>query len=356
MKIRTHPLPVPRAMIGGLTADPVNDCLWLGLGGSPRMIWRFDLATRSFHDETPSDLTSGYSYVHRSVVARPDGTVNVGLTWVMGIKPKGRPPQPFSPHGFGRVIGFMRRMGNFFAGCRILERDRAGRWSKVRDGRFMSVDLVWDGPRERLLRLTPRGANQIDSHGETPVFHAAEGFVHKLAISGSGQGLFSDDAGDAWIHDPHRGRIPLGSLRDVAAPGHAQAVPGIDGAIALGSHYFVGGTRNHARPFVVDLRNHTLTLLGPTATAPRLSAITAAPDGSAYLASGVGRVELHRLDPGPARVTSLGQLQTPDHPCHHLHDLVQAPDGRLFGGEFFPLDVPDPPWPSRECQLWEIEP
>ncbi len=35
--------------------------------------------------------------------------------------------------------------------------------------------------------------------------------------------------------------------------------------------------------------------------------------------------------------------------------LGQPPDGRLWAGEFYPLDVPEPQPPARPCRLWEIE-
>lgn len=353
MKIRTHLLPVTRAMIGGLASDPINNCLWLGLGGSPRFVWRFDLATRTFHPEIPDALTAGYSYVHRSIVPRLDGTVNIGLTWVMGIKPRGRPPQPFSPGAFARVINVSRVIGSLMTGCRILERAPSGVWSKVRDGRFMSIDLLWDAPRERLLRLMPRGVNQIDASGETTLFPAIDGFVHELAMTPGGQTFLSDGTGNLWLTDPHHGRISLGPLDDL--DGTEKAMPGVDGLIHLPPRYMVGGTRNRARPFVIDLETSRLTLLDPTPSAPRASALAASTDGTAYMASGVGTVELHRIHPDPARVETLGRIQTADFPCHHLHDMVQTPDGRLFGGEFYPLDVPHPPWPERDCVLWEIE-
>ena len=74
------------------------------------------------------------------------------------------------------------------------------------------------------------------------------------------------------------------------------------------------------------------------------------------MVAGVGEVGLYRIEPASNTVESVGRTCTEDVGCHHIHDLVWTPDGRLWGGEFYPLDVPEPPWPNRPCRLWEIVP
>ncbi len=132
-------------------------------------------------------------------------------------------------------------------------------------------------------------------------------------------------------------------------------MPGVDGLAYSGGRYLVGGSRNRARPFIIDLQSRKLTLLPPVATGPRASGLAEAADGAVWMAAGVGEVGLYRIDPVAGTVEHRGVLRTAEARCHHIHDLAFTPDGRLWAGEFYPLDVPEPAPPARPCREWEIE-
>lgn len=352
MNVQTHPLPAPAAMIGGLARDPGGKCLWLGLAGVPGMVARFDLDSRVVVTEDIEGLFAGYSYVHRSIVPAPDGSLFVGATWLMGIQPTGERPKPFKPGGFSAVLTVMRWLGSMLSSCRIIKRSPSGEWSKVADARYMSADLLWDDRKSRLLRLMPRGLMAHGDEGESLVAPSQGGFVHQAAMGAQGQTLGCNDDGIVFLRNEDGRQLRLGDLGDVSSS--QRAAPGIDGLIRVGEHHLVGGTRNRARPFVVDLRAPSLTVLQPLPTAPRLSALAAGPDGKVYFASGVGKVGLYQLDVQSLQVRPLMALEAMTGLCHHIHDMVCLPDGRIFMGEFYPLDVPEPPWPNRPCALWEV--
>lgn len=355
MRVKIHRLPNKFTMVGGLGLDERTGTLWLGLANNAEYIARFDLKTGELATERVSDMLAGYSYVHRSMVAAPDGSVYAGVSWLRGIKPREDRPVPFSPGGFNVVLTMMRFFGRFLSGFRVLRRSPEGVWGPFADGSLMSADLHWDACRNKLTRLSVRGVSEFSETGHESLVHRSmKGFIHELATGPRGEVVLSDPDGDVFLIDAKGQRIKLGSVEDSADDAHA--APGIDGLIAAGPHFLVGGTRNRARPFIIDLRVPSMQLLPPVPTAPRASAFALGPDGRVTFAAGVGNVGLYRLDPERAEVTTLGKLTWESTGCHHLHDLVVTADGRIFGGEFFPLDVPKPPWPDRECYLWEIAP
>jgi len=358
MEITCHDLPVPRGMVGGLAADPARGCLWVGLAGDGRMLWRYDVQTGRFHQEPLGDLSSGYSYIHRSIVV--DGErLFVGLTWILGVKPDGVRPNPLTPTLFAKLLGFLRWTGFLIARSRVLEREDDGRWKVVRNGPFMSIDLA--SHQERLYRLSPKGVVEVSYSGEGVIVPSRGGFVHALEIGPAGEVLVSDSTGEVSLQTDKVRHI-LGNLKDIGTGlthDPKRATPGIDGITCVGDRYLIGASRNKARPFIVDIEQMSWRLLSGLAHAPRASAVVAASATSAFIASGVGRVGLYRIhaDRGDATaIESLGEIESDGTRCHHLHDLVVWPDGRIFGGEFFPLDVPEPPWPDRPCKLWEIRP
>jgi len=269
MQIKVHPLPEKSAMIGGLAADSDGRALWVGLAGTPRMVWRFDTATGEFACEPVDGLLRDYSYVHRSVVSAPDGRLFVGATWIAGIDPTRDRPRPFSSGNFIAALALVRWFGRMLASCRILCRQTDGSWSKVADRRHMSVDLAWDADSGRLLRWSPLGVTTVEEGSESTVLKPLKGFVHQLAVGPGGEHLLADEEGGLYLQQPRSLRIRLGSLEDEI--GRSRAAPGIDGLIAAGPHHFVGGTRNCARPFVVDLRVPSLRLLAALPTGPRWS-------------------------------------------------------------------------------------
>lgn len=355
MQVKTHRLPGPYTMVGGLVHDPLTDSLFIGLANNADFVARFDLKSSSFQTEPAAAHLEGYSYVHRSLVAAPDGRVYAGVTWVAGVKPAQGKPVPFSPGGFGAVLSMMRWFGGMLSSCRILRRESDGTWAPFADGRTMSADLHWDPVRQKLLRLSARGVSAFAEDGsEDLVAPTMKGFVHELATGPRGEIVMTDPDGHVYLVDRKLGKVQLGNLDDEGDD--PRAAPGIDGLVAVGEHFLVGGSRNRARPFVIDLRVPALSVLPPCSTGPRASAFAAAKDGTVLFAAGVGTVGIYRLNPERGEVTTLGKLSADGVACHHLHDILVLPDGRIFGGEFFPLDVPRPPWPDRECLLWEIVP
>jgi hypothetical protein len=298
-------------------------------------------------------LLDGYSYIHRSIVAAPDGRLYVGATWVCGA---GAPVEVSGPLPAGNFVGalaLLRWFGRFVTSCRIIVREPDGLWRLLADHPYISVDLAWDTARGRLLRVSQGGITCPAASCEARLVPPFAGFVHALAVGPGGELLSSDGDGGLLLLDSKGDRIRLGSLEDDT--GKIRAAPGIDGLVAAGPHHLVGGTRNLARPFVVDLRGPSLRVLPPSAAAPRASAFCRLPDGKVLFATGVGHVELFRLDPEESAPEPLGVLAAEGIGCHHVHDLAVTADGRILAGEFFPLDVRDPPWPKRECYLWEID-
>jgi hypothetical protein len=355
VQVRTHALPAKYTMVGGLALDPASGSLFVGLANNTDFVARFDTQSGSFLTEAAAPLLKGYSYVHRSIVPAPDGRVYVGVTWVASVKPGRGRPVPFSPGAFGAVFSMMRFFGGMLSQCRILRREADGTWATFADGKGMSGDLHWDPVRRQLMRLTAKGVMAFAEDGrESLVAPSMKGFVHEMVTGPKGELILTDAEGNVYLVDQQGGKIKLGNLEDEG--GEDKAAPGIDGIVRVGEHFLVGGTRNRARPFVIDLRVPSLQLLPPCPTAPRASAFAVAPDGTVLFAAGVGTVGIYRIDPARAEVTALGKLVANGVACHHLHDLVVVPDGRIFGGEFYPLDVPKPPWPDRECLLWEIVP
>ena len=356
MQVKVHELPDRRAMVGGLAYDAVHQCVWLGLGNSHDFVTRFDLSTSAFLAESVGAQLEGWSYVHRSLVPMLDGRLYLGASWVFGAKPRPEKPGPLSPGGFGAVLGLVRWMGGLLSKCKVMVRETDGTWKPFAEARTMAADLAWDAVRRRLLRLSARGVTAFSEDGKTEELVAASpgGFSHGLALGPAGELVLVDGQGVAYLQDVKGGRIKLGSLADDDAT--ARATPGIDALVRVGDHFLVGGTRNRVRPFVIDLRVPALRVLPPVQTGPRASAFAVSQSGKVYFAAGVGNVGLYRLDPEQGSVDALGQVTANGVACHHLHDLVVTADGRLFGGEFYPLDVPQPPWPERDCYLWEMGP
>lgn len=356
VQVKSHALPDRHAMVGGLAYDAVNGCVWLGLGNSHDFVTRFDLGTDAFVAETAGAQLKGWSYVHHSVVPMLDGRVYLGVSWVLGAKPRPTKPGPLSPGAFGAVLGAVRWLGGLLSKCKIMVRETDGTWKPFAEGPSMCADLAWDAVRGRLLRLNARGIHAFAADGasESVVAASMNGFAHQLTVGPRGELILVDQQGNAHLQDPKGARLKLGSLGDDDA--QALAAPGIDALVRVGDHFLVGGTRNRVRPFVIDLRVPALRVLPPVQTGPRASAFAVSTSGKVYFAAGVGQVGLYRLDPESGDVESLGPVVANGVPCHHLHDLVITRDGRLFGGEFYPLDVPRPPWPSRDCYLWEMGP
>ena len=356
MEVKKHSLPDRNSMIGGLAYDPRVNCVWLGLANSLDFVTRYDLGGNAFVAEQANAHLSGYSYIHRSLVPAPDGRLYCGVSWVLGAAPKPTKPTPLSPGGFGAVLAMVRYLGGLLSTCRILYRESDGSWHRLADGKTMSADLHWDPTRRKLLRLSAQGISGFGETGvEEMIAPTLKGFVHELCVGPGGELVQVDDEGDCFLLDASaKNKVKLGSLQDTSEDAHA--APGIDALVAVGPHLLVGGTRNRARPFVIDLRVPSLQLLPPVPTAPRASAFAVSPSGKVYFAAGVGEVGLYALDPEKSTVEAIGRIAADGVPCHHLHDLVITQDGRLFGGEFFPLDVPRPPWPDRPCYLWEMGP
>lgn len=356
MQVKIHELPDRQAMVGGLAYDAVTQCVWLGLGNSHDFVTRFDLASSAFVAESAGKQLEGWSYVHHSVVPTLDGRVYLGASWVLGAKPRPTKPGPLSPGAFGAVLGAVKWLGGLLSRCKVMVRETDGTWKPFAEGPSMCADLAWDAVRRRLLRLNARGIWAFSEDGAREELVAApmNGFAHQLAVGPRGELVLVDAQGDAHLQYTDGKRLKLGSLGDADAS--AMAAPGIDALVRVGDHYLVGGTRNRVRPFVIDLRVPALRVLPPVETGPRASAFAVSSSGKVYFAAGVGKVGLYRLDPELSTVESLGQVVANGVACHHLHDLAITPDGRLFGGEFYPLDVPTPPWPSRDCYLWEMGP
>ena len=94
MQVKVHALPDRRVMVGGLAYDAVHQCVWLGLGNSHVFVTRFDLGTNVFVAESAAAQLEGWSYVHHSLVPMLDGRLYLGVSWVLGAKPRPEKPGP----------------------------------------------------------------------------------------------------------------------------------------------------------------------------------------------------------------------------------------------------------------------
>ncbi len=107
-------------MIGALAAGLERSCLWAGMAGFPKLLWRFDLDSKTFVEENVGNLIGGYSYIHRSIVPAPDGHVYAAATWILGLEPGAGKPKPFSPGGFASAIGKLQQIGAAISSHRII--------------------------------------------------------------------------------------------------------------------------------------------------------------------------------------------------------------------------------------------
>ncbi|MBI2060849.1 MAG: hypothetical protein HYT87_13865 [Nitrospirae bacterium] len=354
MKVKAHPLPEKRAMIGGVAASKSGH-VWVSLSNTPRHLWRFDPNSGSFEHDAAGGLLKGAIYIHRSIVETPDGETYVAATRMMGggLYMARAHRGPFSTRSFLTLFASARWFGRRFMSACLIKRDAAGQWELVGKYPFLQIDLSWDAPRKRFVRLSPDGILFIDDQGRSAgSIPSLKGFVHQACAGPQGDVLLSDTRGDAFLMDSSGRSERLGSLEDGFVG--ESAAPGIDGLVFAPPHYLVGGTRNRARLFVVDLERRTLRLLPSGHASTRASGLCVGAKGEVYAATGVGKVDLVRIDPASAKVDVLGRISANGVDCHHLHDLACA-GGKIIGGEFYPFDVARPPWPKRDCLLWEME-
>ncbi|MBI2891127.1 MAG: hypothetical protein HYY13_10135 [Nitrospirae bacterium] len=359
MKVCAHALPEPRTMVGGLAAGHSRGELWVSVGGSSTLLWRFDPDRGGFEPEPAGGHLRGCSYIHRSLVVAADGSLYVAANRLPSLWPQpGRrmsaralPPRLFQA-GL-RLLMTAQKIGERISSSRIVRRHADGHWERYADVRMFSIDLAWDASRGQILRLSPKGVTVPEPSGtESTLLPSAKGFVHELAVGPGGELVTSDANGIVFVADAKGTRVQVGNIEDLGSD--RRAAPGIDGLLFVPPGLLVGGTRNRARPFVLDLNDRRLHLLEPLSVAPRASAFCSTPAGRVFFVAGVGRAVLYELDVMQRRVRECAALEANGIVCHHIHDLVSLPDGRLFAGEFFPLDVTEPPWPSRDCMLWEI--
>ena len=340
-------------MIGGLAYQASHRQLWLGLLGGPDMVVTYGLDKRQFEPvEGLAPLTKGFSYVHRSIAIEEE-SVTIGLTKVLGIRPGGIRPVPVSSRSFSLIFKLLSWVGPLIGSCRIVQRKTGGSWHKVSTGSLLSIDICPSDDPGSYYRLSPKGIYRIENGLDRLVLPGRGGFVHRLQMGPKDSFIISDPKGGLFLASPSDKPVFLTQMDDRTETD--QATPGVDGIALVQNRWFVGGSRNRASLFVVDLKTKSLKWLEEIEHRPRASAFVAS-NGDAYVATGVGKVGLYRIGPEKGTIEKLGTLVSEDGiQCHHLHDLVISEDGRIWGGEFFPIDVAHPPWPKRSCRLWEIE-